>query len=999
MEKNFNNIDDLFKEELGGYTETPPPMVWDALEKRLQGDDKRRVYPYRWLWYFSIVAFVVLLGSSIAWMMGGRSLPAKTAAIAGTKATTPATSGADNANQPATTAINSEMPVAGHTKKGQHTSMNILAYNTNNNRSRRSKHITNSKIHTAQYSRENKTVPGSRPTNDDLYADTDDDQYIVGGTSNRKQNYDVPVASTNLYITKSRSQHNIRVAETDPTETAHENSYGNYTAVSKSAAASVANAHYDIDLDDASAETEPSAHHAARTVHHAQVAKRTNTGIAQNSRVSRTKRQETVVATTKTPKHIATSSVASNQTPDATASVAAVNTKRHGKRHSAVVAPQQPEHGLASVNAARQNDKPASGQNMAADQTATDKKVAGATTSAPTPAALVPAKTEISEKTATKKTAPAVVTPTATSLPVAANAPKSTHRNKAYADQNNKSQSAPVVATNPVATNTEKIGELKSREDETPKTKVVKATKTEVAKTETRVTRPANHSSEPKTPVVAKTKTPAEPKAPVNQYAAGKSVKTIKTPVAKEEAPVIAAKQPIAVKPAKKAERKTKVAKRTPSPVPATVVATSVNEKGKTGAGAKEDNNSEKIVAVKKVAERKTPVQKTTLQPKEVKQDDVAMTTVDKPVATREAKSPKKEASRKTGANSGKTPTPAIVPPVHTYSSSIPKRSVEDESVMIDNLKVSNFEAKESLTANSNELIPGTFKNDNEVDKSKAAGAEAKIEPADSTAKHHFFSKKFEAGVKGGFETGFNARAANKLVIEPYVQYNLSDKFSVLTQPSLKISNVSKMSVGETSSYYDAGNGTYTQTASGAVYLIAYVGTSSVITQFMLRKYRLTYDSIVKSYSVGGTYVEAELPLLLKYNIGKGVSVYGGANAVFSKYTSIRENTNKYNGNFNTMTFLPASVTGNDTLPITANLKLPGTPISQYGGPLYPSQQGTILRLGYMLGFSYEYKKRWLFDALVQQAMVKPNYEAGVNTNAPLSMPYFRLTLGYKLTK
>ena len=31
----MNNIDDLFKEELGVYTEAPPPMVWDALEKRL----------------------------------------------------------------------------------------------------------------------------------------------------------------------------------------------------------------------------------------------------------------------------------------------------------------------------------------------------------------------------------------------------------------------------------------------------------------------------------------------------------------------------------------------------------------------------------------------------------------------------------------------------------------------------------------------------------------------------------------------------------------------------------------------------------------------------------------------------------------------------------------------------------------------------------------------------------------------------------------------------
>ena len=70
-----------------------------------------------------------------------------------------------------------------------------------------------------------------------------------------------------------------------------------------------------------------------------------------------------------------------------------------------------------------------------------------------------------------------------------------------------------------------------------------------------------------------------------------------------------------------------------------------------------------------------------------------------------------------------------------------------------------------------------------------------------------------------------------------------------------------------------------------------------------------------------------------------------------------------------------------------------------YNGPVYPSPKGDLLRIGYMLGFSYEYKKRWLFDVLVQQATAKPNYEGGANTNAPLELPYFRFTIGYKILK
>ena len=52
-----------------------------------------------------------------------------------------------------------------------------------------------------------------------------------------------------------------------------------------------------------------------------------------------------------------------------------------------------------------------------------------------------------------------------------------------------------------------------------------------------------------------------------------------------------------------------------------------------------------------------------------------------------------------------------------------------------------------------------------------------------------------------------------------------------------------------------------------------------------------------------------------------------------------------------------------------------------------------------MLGFSYEFYKRWLFDALVQQSNVSPNIQAGYNVNTALSSPYLRFTLGYKLTK
>ena len=76
-----------------------------------------------------------------------------------------------------------------------------------------------------------------------------------------------------------------------------------------------------------------------------------------------------------------------------------------------------------------------------------------------------------------------------------------------------------------------------------------------------------------------------------------------------------------------------------------------------------------------------------------------------------------------------------------------------------------------------------------------------------------------------------------------------------------------------------------------------------------------------------------------------------------------------------------------------------GTPITEYDGPLYPSSQVNRLRLGATVGVTYEYSGRWLLDALVQQNPAPKDMRGAYNINAPLSSTYFRLSVGYKLTK
>ena len=58
MEHYKKHIDDIFREELSDYTESPPGEVWHELRNRLDGEkEKKRVIA--WWWYGLVIALVV----------------------------------------------------------------------------------------------------------------------------------------------------------------------------------------------------------------------------------------------------------------------------------------------------------------------------------------------------------------------------------------------------------------------------------------------------------------------------------------------------------------------------------------------------------------------------------------------------------------------------------------------------------------------------------------------------------------------------------------------------------------------------------------------------------------------------------------------------------------------------------------------------------------------------------------------------------------------------
>ncbi len=284
-------------------------------------------------------------------------------------------------------------------------------------------------------------------------------------------------------------------------------------------------------------------------------------------------------------------------------------------------------------------------------------------------------------------------------------------------------------------------------------------------------------------------------------------------------------------------------------------------------------------------------------------------------------------------------------------------------------------------------------------DKPKTDNATAKLTEKPKPSKPRFI--RFEAGIKAGYETGFNTTTANKLVVSPYVQYNITPKFSIMIQPAIKKGTLQTSSIGKAQNYYKENNDSSISSPVKEPYIVHVPGVGDFNKWDFT--YHQSYDSIVKSYSFGGGYTEYELPVLIKYNIAHGISVYGGVNLVYNNYLKVKENTysstqQKNDTSQYVLQAIEITTPPSPQLNVNQVLKYTGNEISNYKYP-FPPVPASSFRAGYMVGFSYEYQKRWLFDGLMQQTQAPTNMQGGYNINSALSSTYFRFTLGYKLIK
>ncbi len=281
--------------------------------------------------------------------------------------------------------------------------------------------------------------------------------------------------------------------------------------------------------------------------------------------------------------------------------------------------------------------------------------------------------------------------------------------------------------------------------------------------------------------------------------------------------------------------------------------------------------------------------------------------------------------------------------------------------------------------------------------KEEKTAEQAKSEQKNSAKTKNSICRKFEFGVKMGYETGMNNDAASKYAVAPYVYYKLGAKLAVGIQPAIKYASINSKQLNSVN-YYQIKSSSINQVGESDITTYIDGGTTYDIYKTKYN-YKQTHDSIVKTNTMSGSYIETELPVMLKYAVSQKLAVYGGLNVVYSQATTLTERTTTVSDIVKSADVVNESRNSAQPLPIEQVISYTGqNTLSEYGGAIKHTTTNDI-RMGFNAGVTYNLNKHWLVDAMIQKNQAKQDIKAGYDLNSALSATYLRLSIGYKLSK
>ena len=957
----MENIDHLFKSALGDFSEAPPPEVWDALEKRLDGEDRKRPgFVFRWFWVALSICFMTIIGSAIAWKMHSNNV-----------AFASRSRNVDPAIVQQAPPHNNEANASGRVSE------DVSHKVTGTNEGEKNNSVTSTaktkKTTTDKFIAANTTVALSEKVTE---------QSAVENVPPKRDPQNFNPAATALqpeessagepveYVVNSSVRHNIIVAETETTQSA-------------------AGPHIQEPISEPEFNDEPqplkkttadkygagrmaingTSQHAKKSAGK-QNQKALRSTVAANDRVKRTIKMAAIISKTDQIKE--TNALAGN------VHISGVDVKKRQTANTPAVSDNKPAVKKAEVIVKKDNAQLAKAPTAVpkvVPPNAIDAKQAAAKshTQPAIKEGLIANQTDVKPVQNLRKGKKADV--------AARNA--DTHQTTSQATASNKNVSKKVTdnkvmrpVTSQIAATTNStvtayaITLVDKKEPKLKKTNTIQPAKEKVLASNALANKKRNtkHNEQPDVKQIKDSNVPKTERASKNEITATPSAAVTKVVAARE---------------AKKNADLKKLAAKSKNDVGVVVAAS-----GKQMAQADKRKAQPAIVKKQSGVAKKAETKVTAFAKdgnKKRKTNTVSGITSTKG---------NKKSSTNVATNQ---PQPASI-----VTEQQPAITAVAAPVTSPSPVATNSSASSSISSQMKMADPALQHGKDTSASSVSAGSAAN----DSNTKKPFWKKyKFEAGVKAGFETGFSSTAANKVVVSPYIEWMLAPRMSLLIQPSFKTSFVRNVKLNGNQSFYNPyGDSTVSYVTAT---LIPVIVGGGIVDTLIKRTYHYSQskDSITKTYvASSGHYQEYDLPLLFKYALNSRLSVYGGVNLTYSRYAynAIKENTSTLKVGVVADSFTISNL--NAPLPAppsaAAAIHFAGNPISGYTGPLYPSpSSGGLFRLGYMLGFSYEYKKRWMIDMLMQQGSAKSNTEGGINLNKALSANYFRFTLGYKLKK
>ncbi len=246
--------------------------------------------------------------------------------------------------------------------------------------------------------------------------------------------------------------------------------------------------------------------------------------------------------------------------------------------------------------------------------------------------------------------------------------------------------------------------------------------------------------------------------------------------------------------------------------------------------------------------------------------------------------------------------------------------------------------------------------------------------------------KKWSVGVNAAYAKGLGANGMSKLSVNPTVQMKFSPKWSATFMPGVTYCSSPLSTLQDKAPYHSI--------TSENLDSIVYVDT---ITMNVIRyyNYKQQYQDVGISQTVSRRAWEIELPVLVNYQVVKRFSLSAGMVATFGKVVTIQQSSEIINSGTYTDSMLYSSVS-RDMQYFRDRQNTAGLPgLGSYNGSLYQNATNNPVRIGYMLGVSYEPVNRLKINMFLQQNISGTSQIPNPDVRKIYTMPYLRVGLGY----